>query len=343
MNSGLRYGSGALAAAALAALCLSPARISAQAPAPASTTPSTTLPWAYPFRPPVPPNPNPPPPDPTIIHVPNSTKGYTRAQIGDSFGPPDWHPESHPPLPDVASHGRKEDVRACILCHLPTGGGHPESSSLAGLPAMYIEQQVTDMRTGVRKNTEPNFGTSMLKISKASNEAEIKIAADYFSRIPYKPWVKIIEAKMVPKTKVQGMLVPDGTEMEPIGMRIIETAEDLERTEKRDDTAGFVAYVPHGSIKKGEALVTKANSKTTQCAICHGENLKGLGNVPFLAGRSPSYLIRQMNDIKTGARNGGYAPLMKGVVDKLTNEDFVYIAAYVSSLKAGAPAGATTH
>ncbi len=65
--------------------------------------------------------------------------------------------------------------------------------------------------------------------------------------------------------------------------------------------------------------------------------------MPFLAGRSPDYLVRQMNDIKSGARNGGYAPLMKGVVDKLTNEDFVYIAAYVSSLKPpAAGAGATT-
>ena len=90
--------------------------------------------------------------------------------------------------------------------------------------------------------------------------------------------------------------------------------------------------------------MTKANSKTTQCAICHGENLTGLGNVPFLAGRSPSYLVRQMNDIKSGSRHGGYAPLMKPVVEKLTNEDFVYIAAYVSSLKppaAGAGATAT--
>jgi cytochrome c553 len=342
MNAGLRYGYGALAAAAVAAIWLAPVRVSAQAPAPPA--PNTSLPWAYPVGPPAVPNPNPPPPDPTVLHVPNSSKGYTKAQIGDGFNPPDWHPESHPPFPDVVAHGRREDVRACALCHLANGMGHPESASLAGLPEKYIEQQVLDMKDGTRKPAEPNFGGSMIKISKASNEPEVKTAAEYFSHLTYKPSHKVVEAKMVPKTKVQGMLVPDGKEMEPIGMRIIEMAEDIERTEKRDDTSGYVAYVPPGAIKKGEALVTKANSKTTQCAICHGENLKGLGNVPFLAGRSPSLLVRQMNDIKSGSRNGGYAPLMKGVVEKLSNEDMVYIAAYVSSLKPPVGgASATTH
>jgi len=36
-------------------------------------------------------------------------------------------------------------------------------------------------------------------------------------------------------------------------------------------------------IIKDEVLVTKADSRTTQCAICHDENRKGLGNVPGLA------------------------------------------------------------
>ena len=345
MNSGLRYS--ALAAAVLAAIYLGPIRSAAQAPA--APAPATTLPWAYPLSPPAVPNPNPPPPDPTVLHVPNSTAGFTRAQIGDGFNPPDWHPDGHPTMPNLVAHGRREDVRACGFCHLPNAQGRPENASLAGLPAAYIRAQVSDYRNGLRKSSEPNMGppANMLKLAKASNEEEIIPAAEYFSKLTYKPnWITVKEARMVPKTKaVGGMLVVEGKEMEPIGMRIVETPEELENTEKRDAASPFVAYVPPGAIKKGEALATKANSKTTQCAICHGEGLKGLGNVPFLAGRSPSYLVRQMNDIKNGSRNGGYAPLMKPVVEKLTNADFVYIAAYVSSLKppaagAGAP---TTH
>jgi len=74
---------------------------------------------------------------------------------------------------------------------------------------------------------------------------------------------------------------------EPIGLRIIETPENLERTELRDDASGFIAYVPVGSIKKGESLVRTGDSgKTVPCASCHGESLKGAGNAPPIAGRS---------------------------------------------------------
>ena len=80
--------------------------------------------------------------------------------------------------------------------------------------------------------------------------------------------------------------------------------EDNAREALRDPRSGFVAYVPVGSIKKGEALVKTGGGKTTACAICHGADLKGLGPVPGLAGRSPSYSARQMFDMQTGARAG---------------------------------------
>jgi cytochrome c553 len=306
-------------------------------------TPQTPLPWAYPLSPPAPPaNPNAPtpPPDPTLFHVPNSSKAFTRAQVTDGFNPPDWHPDDHPSMPEIVGHGRPKDVRACGYCHLPNGQGRPENASLAGLPAAYIIQQVNDYRNGLRKSSEPAMGPpdAMLKLGKASNEDEVKIAADYFSKLKYKPWIRVVESKAAPKTRVAtGMLVPiEGNEMEPLGQRIVETAEHLEATELRDSgsASGFVAYVPVGSIKKGEELVTKGGAgKTLRCSICHGQDLKGLGNVPFLAGRSPSYLVRQLYDIQHGSRQGPWSPLMKEAVAKLTTDDLISIAAYVSSLK----------
>ncbi|MEO5922758.1 MAG: cytochrome C-binding protein [Bryobacteraceae bacterium] len=302
---------------------------------PAQVPPALTpLPWAYPLSAPAPPAaPN---TDPTLHHVPNSTKGFTMKQIGDGFNPPDWHPEDHPAMPDIVGHGRAPDIRACGFCHLPNGQGRPENSSLAGLPAAYIEQQVTDYRNNLRKSAEPSMGppANMLKLALVTNEAEVKIAAEYFSKIKYKQWIRVVETKTVPKYRVAtGMLIPLENTSEPIGERIIEMPENVEVTEIRDSQSGFVAYVPVGSVKKGEALVTKASAKTIQCAICHGEGLKGLGNVPFLAGRSPSYIVRQMYDIKVGARKGGWSPLMKAVVEKLTPADMVAIAAYTASLK----------
>ena len=138
----------------------------------------------------------------------------------------------------------------------------------------------------------------------------------------------------MPKTRIAGgmFLKLDGSETEPIGDRIIEMPEDTERTEiLRDPRSGFIAYVPVGSLKKGETLVTTGGGKTTACGVCHGADLKGLGPVPGIAGRSPSYLVRQMYDTQHGARTGVWADLMKPVVAKLTNDDMLAIAAYSAS------------
>jgi cytochrome c553 len=129
------------------------------------------------------------------------------------------------------------------------------------------------------------------------------------------------------------MFLPlEGNEKEPLGQRIIETPVDAEATEGlRDPRSGFIAYAPIGSIGKGEALVTRANDKTLACGACHGADLKGLGPVPGLAGRSPSYLVRQMYDMQQGTRRGSWTELMKTVVSGLSQDDMLNIAAYVSS------------
>jgi cytochrome c553 len=87
-------------------------------------------------------------------------------------------------------------------------------------------------------------------------------------------------------------------------------------------------------VKKGEALVkTGGNGKTIACGICHGPDMQGLGAVPSIAGRSPSYMGRQMYDFKSGSRNGLSAALMKGVVAQFTDEDIVNVLAYLSTLQ----------
>jgi cytochrome c553 len=97
--------------------------------------------------------------------------------------------------------------------------------------------------------------------------------------------------------------------------------------------SGFIAYAPPGSVKKGEALVTSGGGKTLACGVCHGADLNGLGPVPGIAGRSPSYLVRQMYDMQAGARKGVWTPLMTKVVSQLSEDDMLEIAAYTASLK----------
>jgi len=251
---------------------------------------------------------------------------------------PDWHPADHPAMPEIVSHGRKPDVFACGYCHLPNGLGRPENASLAGLSAGYMIHQVTDFRSGARKSSDPRHlpTTNMITHETKATHEEIIAAAKYFSELPPKPWIRVIETSTVPKTHISGwMLVPDtSSATEAVGQRIVEVPENLERTEVRDDTSGFIAYVPEGSLKQGKWLVTTGgNGKTVPCAKCHGPGLRGTGNVPSIAGRSPSYIVRQMFDIQSGARSGPASLQMRRQVGKLTIDDMIAIASFLSSLK----------
>ena len=83
----------------------------------------------------------------------------------------------------------------------------------------------------------------------------------------------------------------------------------------------------------GSMHQVNANGKTILCATCHGPNLKGLKDVPSIAGRSPSYIVRQLYDMQSGARAGLNSPKMKPVVANLSLYDILDIAAYTSSLE----------
>jgi cytochrome c553 len=227
--------------------------------------------------------------DDTVLHVSNSTLGYTKAQITDLYGPPDWFPKSHPPAPKVVLEGRKPVVTACGYCHLPNGFGRPENESIAGLPADYILEQLEDFKNDRRHSSVPMMATIlMIPIAKWATQEEMKEAANYFSSVKPMKWIRVVETNTVPKTHASARMwvADEAGATEPIGQRVIEVSEKFELTEMRDSASGFIAYVPVGALKKGEALVkTGGKGKTTPCTMCHGQNLKGLGNIPSIAGR----------------------------------------------------------
>ena len=78
------------------------------------------------------------PDDGTLRHLPGSKLAFTLTQVRDPFGPADWYPGDHPPMPEVVARGRKPDVGACGRCHYPNGKGRSENAGLAGLPAAYF-------------------------------------------------------------------------------------------------------------------------------------------------------------------------------------------------------------
>ncbi len=212
-----------------------------------------------------------------------------------------------------------------------SGLGHPESADLTGFTADYFVQQMADFRTGVRRDYARMNG-----ISKEVSEEEARQAAEWFAALPRRRFSRVVEAAMVPKTFVgQGRMRfvdPQGG-TEPIGNRIITLPEDQEKARLRDPRSGFVSYVPPGSLAKGQTLVdTGGAGKTIACAICHGEGMKGLANVPRIAGLHPIYTARQLYLFKDGSRSGPDAPLMKKPVAQLTDEDILNISAYLGSL-----------
>jgi cytochrome c553 len=298
--------------------------VSAPAPAPAPATPQVT-----------------PPADPTRYGLPGTEKKFTIAEIKEIFNPADYYPADHPAAPAIVTHGKAPIVWACARCHYANGKGRPENAGIAGLPVDYFIEQLHAFRDGERVSSDhrkPNTPL-MINYAKAMTEEEIRAAAEYYGSMPWTPWIRVVETDRVPQTTISAgmyLQIPHGGE-EPLGNRIIEVPEDADAVEiQRSPRIGFIAYAPFGSIKRGEELVTTGGGKTVTCLACHGADLKGMtvpgvGALPGLAGRSPSYLVRQWFDLKTGLRHGQRADLMKPVVANLGTDDMLAIAAYLAS------------
>ena len=290
--------------------------------------------WAYPVNPP---EAAAKAAQPGRISVPESVVSFEAGQLS-ILAPsvPDWHPEEHPTMPNAVGKGRPPVVYACAYCHLPNGAGRPENTSLAGLSAAYIREQMAAFKAGKRRGSEPNRGpqNSMIALSSAATDTEVDEAALYFSSLKPACFVRVVESATVPKFRVAGWTLTTiaGGGSEPIGERIVEMPLDFSRFEHRDSRTRYIAYVPPGSIARGaELAATGAHGRSVACITCHGARLEGVADVPRLAGRSPSYLVRQLFDLRAGNRSGGVSDIMKPVVANLTNEDIVALAAFIAS------------
>lgn len=263
--------------------------------------------------------------------VPGSSHQYTQAQIDNYYAAPDWFPDQHPPMPRLVSHGNGDKVQACAACHLTSGLGHPESGNLAGLPQSYLVRQMVEYKSRSRFERSP-----MYAMAAAMSEKDMQEVSAYFSALKPVRSSRVQEADSVPQTAIHPTLrmrqvVPHGV-LEPINGRLIEVPESAELVEMRDPRAGFVAYVPRGSIALGKLLATEGGGRTVACAACHGDQLKGTADVPRLAGLSPDYVLRQLRAFKSGDRHGEQALSMQPAVDNLTVEDMIALSAYVGAL-----------
>jgi cytochrome c553 len=279
-----------------------------------------------------------PPPDDKPNSLPGSNAAFSWKQARDLFFAPDWHPGDHPAMPEIVANGRKSDVRACGSCHRVEGTGGPENANLAGLPVSYFVQQLADFKSGARKMSGPERPSTQLMMASAKGmtDAEVLAAAEYFAALKPKRIIKVVESETIPKTGPSRLFYvksPEGG-TEPLGQRIVEMPDDVDQFELRDSRATFTAYVPVGSVAKGETLAKTGGSGTTiTCSICHGRELKGVGPIPPIAGRSPTYIVRQLYEFQHSGRTGSASALMKQTVEKLSQDDMIALAAYVGSLE----------
>lgn len=318
--------------AALVAMVMTLGLSAASGQAPPSPVPEGAPTWAYVINPP---GFKLPPDDGVPRHVPGSTVRYNLSQVRDPFLAPDWHPQEHPAMPAVVGRGRRPDVMACGYCHRATGTGGPENANIAGLPRAYIVRQLQEYRSGARASAvKGRLPTDyMMATSRALTDAEIEAAADYFSALKPTPHLRVVETARSPKLEQANWLMAaaPGKATEPLGRRIVEVPEDLEQFEARDPHARFIAYVPPGSLARGEQLVRTGGDLAMACATCHGEDLKGMDDTPAIVGRSPTYMVRQLYEFKTKARHGEMADQMEPVVASLTIDDMIALAAYLAS------------
>jgi cytochrome c553 len=89
-------------------------------------------------------------------------------------------------------------------------------------------------------------------------------------------------------------------------------------------------YVACAAPAAQEADVAAGRTKAAQCQACHGlDGIAKIPEAPNLAGQNEDYLVKALNDFKTGARKNDMMTLM---AKPLSDTDIANLAAFYHSL-----------
>lgn len=237
-------------------------------------------------------------------------------------------------MPQIILHDHKP-TRPCAECHLVNGAGVPATAQIMGLTKAYILEQFDAFRHGQRGTSAPRTTQDMANEARNVSAADLQLAADYFSQLNFVPHTRVVETATVPMMHWKYFVqVPDtSTAREAIGERIVETPVSFDDYQHGSDRTTYIAYVPPGSIARGEVLATRGDGATPACESCHGAKLQGVGIIPPLAGRSPTYIVRELILFRTGQRTNPEAAPMRQEASQLSVDDMIAVAAYAASRK----------
>ena len=90
--------------------------------------------------------------------------------------------------------------------------------------------------------------------------------------------------------------------------------------------ASAAAKAPKADLAAGEAKATQV------CAACHAaDGSRGAPSFPILQGQHPEYLVKQLQEFKSGKRKNA---VMAGMAAPLSDDDMRNVAAFYASKKA---------
>jgi cytochrome c553 len=245
---------------------------------------------------------------------------------------------SYTGLPQAPAIVATSKPTPCVTCHLANGNGHPPTADVSGLSANYIVEQVHAYRDGQRVDKRTG---RMVAVAKAISEADLTAAAEYYAAIgpERQEWIKTVVGTEVPKHYffvgpggIAFKSPEGGTVPIPKGQVVVMSQdEDMVRVEDQL-RGGFVQYVRPEQMQLGQRIIADGDGgRLARCSACHGADLKGQGDVPRLLGRQTLYIIRAMNDMRTGANKNPRAAPMAAVAARMTDEDIVGAAVYLAS------------
>lgn len=259
-----------------------------------------------------------------VYRLPGAAKGFGQAAIDDMDRAPDWYADEHPPAPRaVVDHVGG----ACGYCHLVNGAGRSENAQLRGLPVDYIEEQVHAFASGARRSARHAYPTAyMAAAARTIGAADLRAAARYFAALEPVRHARVIEAATIPRAVPMDFVYRfDTSAREPLGQRIIEGPVDAERHRLRDPHEQTVAWVPIGAIARGGVLANRGTARFPACASCHTRHYVGI------AGASPTYIVRQLQEFRARTRNDPGAGPMQAVAARLRDAEIIDLAAYIGS------------
>jgi cytochrome c553 len=113
-------------------------------------------------------------------------------------------------------------------------------------------------------------------------------------------------------------------------------AQDITNEEIRGLGAYFASLTPPAGKKPDDNPDLSAKGAQAavgrRCASCHGDGFAGTKAVARLVGQREEYLVKALNDYKSGARSGGAGAAMTDVAYPLSQEEIAALAHYLAHL-----------